>query len=86
MKQLIISDYNCETNFTYVIIDDGKEIKRGLQAKTLKKYGLYDEEWLMFDRFAIDFDENKALQEFDMIILCEDGCIDIYRKREEEDD
>ncbi len=82
MKQLIISDYDSSCEFTYVIIDNGIEIKRGGNPKDVSKYGLYDEDWCMFNGTGIDFKENKSLQDFDMIIVCEDGCIDIYKREE----
>lgn len=39
-----------------------------------------DEEWLWFDEKAINFDKNPLIQEFDMIIYCDNGSISIYKK------
>ena len=81
MKQLIISNYDSETNFTWIIIDNGVEVARGgYKSNELKKYGLYDEEWLWFDEKMMHFDKNPLIQEFDMIIYCDNGSIRIYKK------
>lgn len=81
MKQLIISDYDSATNFTWVVIENGVEVARGHESSELKRYALYDEEWLWFDEKLINFDDNPVLrtQDFDMIIVCEDGDINIYK-------
>lgn len=80
MRQLIISNYDSSFEFTYVVIDNGNEIERGEDVRSIAKYGLYDKEWLMFAPTKIDFEDNKLIQEFDMIILCDDGDISIYKK------
>ena len=49
MKQLIISNYDSECDFTWIVLDNGNEIERGRNAKELIKYDLYDEEWHWFD-------------------------------------
>ena len=81
MKQLIISNYDSATNFTWVVIENGVEVVRGHESSELKRYALYDEEWLWFDEKLINFDDNQVLrtQDFDMIIVCEDGDINIYK-------
>jgi len=78
MKQLIISNYDCEYDFSYVVIDNLTEIERGNNSKQLRKYGLYDDEWYCFDDTFIDFNNNEKIQEFDMIIVCDKGFIKIY--------
>ena len=84
MKQLIISNYDSECEFTWVVMDNGNEIERGHNGKELKKYGLYDEEWLWFDEKMMHFDKNPLIQEFDMIIYCDNGSIRIYKKDKSE--
>lgn len=79
MKQLIISNYDSATNFTWVIIDNSVEIARGHKPIQLAKFGLYDEEWHWFDEKLINFDKNNSIQEFNMVIVCEDGGINIYK-------
>lgn len=78
MKYLIISNYDCEYDFTYVVIDNSLEVERGTSSEQLRKYGLYDAEWHWFDTDLIDFNKNEKIQEFDMIIFCNDGSIKIY--------
>lgn len=79
MRQLIISDYDSATNFTWVIIDNIVEVVRGFKPIQLAKFGLYDKEWMWFDEKLIDFNKNKSIQDFDMIIVCEDGGINIHK-------
>lgn len=86
MRQLIISDYDMECEFTWVVIDDGKEIERGDDSKGLKKYNLYDEEYNWWNEKFIDFDKNPPIQDFDTIIVCVDGTITIYNKGEKKND
>lgn len=82
MKQLIISNYDSEYGFSYVVIDNLTEIERGHNSKQLRKYDLYNDEWNWFDRSLIDFNNNEKIQEFDMIIVCDNGCIKIaYNNR-----
>lgn len=78
MKQLIISNYDSECDFSFVIIDNLTEIERGNNSKQLRKYDLYNDEWHWFDDILIDFDNNKKIQEFDMIIVCDNGFIKVY--------
>lgn len=80
MKQLIISDYDSSCEFTYVVLNNGIEIERSENVRDMVKYGLYDENWNMLDPI-IDLKKNKLIQEFDMIICCVDGNIEIYRKK-----
>ncbi len=80
MKQLIISNYDSECGFTWVVIDNGNKIERGHNGRELEKYGLYDEEWLMLDEEMMHFDKTPLIQEFDMIIYCDNGSISIYKK------
>ena len=83
MKQLIISNYDGGCCFTYVVMENGKEIERSQEQKDLKKYGLYDEEWHWFDEKLITDPLNTKIKDFDMIIFCEDGCIETYKPRKE---
>lgn len=86
MKQLIISDYDSATNFTWVVIEDGIEVARGYESSELKRYALCDEEWFWFDEKLINFDDDKSVirtQDFDMVIVCEDGGINIYKRNAE---
>lgn len=78
MKQLIISNYDSECDFSYVVIGNLTEVERGNRSSQLSKYGLYDDEYCWFDRSLIDFKNNEKIQEFDMIIVCEDGFIQVY--------
>lgn len=80
MKQLIISDYDMEYDFTWVAIDNGKEIERGDDSKSLKKYNLYDEEYHWWSRNNIDFNRNPLIRDFDIIVVCVDGSIEVYKK------
>ena len=84
MKQLIISNYDSATNFTWVVIENGIEVARGHESSELKRYTLYDEEWHWFDENLINFDTNELIQEFDMIIYCEDGTIQVHKNDKSE--
>lgn len=81
MKQLIISSYDGSCNFTYVVLEDGKEIERSKEEVDLKKYNLYDVNWGWWDEEFIN-EENEVAKQFDEIIVCEDGGIVIYKKGE----
>lgn len=83
MKQLIISNYDSECDFTWVVIDNGNEIKKSHNARDLTKYHLYDETYCWFDESMIKFNENELIQDFDMIIYCDNGSIHIYKKDKE---
>ena len=78
MKQLIISNYDGEYGFSYVVIDNLTEIESGNKSEQLSKYDLYAYDWYHFDSTLIDFDNNEKIQEFDMIIVCDNGSIDVY--------
>ena len=79
MRELIISDYDGGCEFTALIINDNKIEKRIHSQYLLEAYGLYDDEWHWFTPKLIN-KENKKIQQFDRIIYCEDGCINVYWK------
>lgn len=81
MKKLIISIYDSCCCFTYVVMENGKEIERSQEQKDLTKYGLYDENWHWFEEALITDPLNTKIKDFDMIIVCEDGCIKIYKPK-----
>lgn len=82
MKTLLISTYDMECNFTTVVLNDGVVIEAFEESKELSKYNLYDNEDHWFTpKFINKF--NTRLREFDNIILCEDGEIDIYYKNKD---
>ena len=78
MKQLIISNYDSECDFSYVVIDNLTETERGNKSKQLRKYDLYNDDWCCFDDAFINFNTNEKIQEFDMIIVCDNGFIEVY--------
>ena len=78
MKQLIISDYVFECDFSYVVIDNLTVIEKGNKSSQLKKYGLYSDEYDWFNDAFIDFDDNEKIQDFDMIIVCDNGSIKVF--------
>lgn len=82
MKQLIISIYDSFCTFTYLIIEDGKEIEKSNDYLDLKKYDLLDEEWSWFDEKLIN-ENNEKIKQFDLIIVCEDGEIRIFNNDQE---
>ena len=82
MKQLIISDYDSCTDFTFVVLDNGKEIKRSNNVLDLKEYDLIDEEWDWFDERLICY-SNTKIKQFDLIIVCDNGSIIIHRPKED---
>lgn len=79
MKELIISNYDSACNFTFVVCENGIEIERSHNEYDLNKYGLYESEYLWFEEDLID-KKNEKLQQFDRIIVCEDGSINLYIK------
>ena len=79
MNTLVISNYDMYCNFTVVALEDSKEVDRIETKEGLKKYGLYDPEWLWFERKLIS-KNNKFISQFDIIILCEDGGIEFFRR------
>lgn len=82
MKQLIISIYDSCTDFTFVVLDNGKEIKRSKAVFDLREYDLVDEEYLWFDEERICF-SNTKIKQFDLIIICEDGKVSVHRPKED---
>ena len=78
MRQLIISDYDCCTDFTFIILEDGKEIKRGKENE-LEAYGLLEDG--MFDTDLIK-SSNKLIKQFDTIVVCENGTIQVIYPKE----
>ncbi len=79
MKQLIISNYDSSVAFKVVILNNKKIEFESESEECLKDINLYDESWEMFDESPIN-SENEKIKTFDMIIVCEDGDIRIYRK------
>lgn len=82
MKQLILSFYDGIVGFSYVVLENGKEIERSKEEIDLKKYNLYDVNWGWWDKELIN-EENEVAKQFDEIIVCEDGGIEIYKKGED---
>jgi len=78
-KILIISKYDGGWCFTYSVLENGIENDRGREERDLEKFGLYDKEWNWFDEKYINKD-NKEIQQFDLIIFCDDGGIEYYKK------
>ena len=82
MKTLLISIYDGIVAFDAVVLNDGEVIEHFEESKELSKYNLYDNEDHWFtQKFIGKF--NTCLREFDNIIICEDGEIDIYYKNKE---
>ena len=82
MKQLIISNYDSNTDFTFVVLDNGKEIKRSHCELDLKEYDLIDEEWNWFDERLICY-SNTAIKQFDLIIICDNGGVSIHHPKKD---
>lgn len=82
MKQLILSFYDGIVGFSYVVLENGEEIERSVFEKDLEKYNLYDNEWGWSDKSLVN-KENEKIKQFDEIIVCEDGGIEIYKKGED---
>ncbi len=81
MKELIMSIYDSGFTFTCGVVEDNVEIERLTGEKQLSKFGLWDQEWHWFAHELIN-KNNKLIQDFDKIIICEDGDLVIYRKGE----
>lgn len=79
MKELIISIYDSGCEFTIVILKNDEVIYNSNNLKDLRKYKLVNEEWNLFDRKAIN-EYNADITQFNRIIICEDGDIEIYSK------
>lgn len=79
MKELIISIYDSCYDITTVILKNGDVIYNSNNLKDLKEYKLVDEEWNLFDRKGIN-EYNTDINQFNRIIICEDGDIEIYSK------
>lgn len=79
MKQLIISDYDMECSFQFIILTDGKLTNVGEDSIDLKYFDLYDFENCWFSEALINKD-NKKIKTFKQIICCVDGTITIYNK------
>ena len=77
MKELIISIYDSAYGFTTKILNDNKIEKVFYDESSLVEFGLYDNEWHWFDGKLIN-PNNEKIKQFDRIIVCEDGGIDIY--------
>lgn len=80
MKQLIISNYDGCTYFTFVVLDNGNEIKRSHCELDLKEYDLIDDEWNCFDERLICF-SNTKIKQFDLIIVCDKGSVSIHHPK-----
>jgi hypothetical protein len=88
MKQLIISDYDCATGFSWVVLENGVEIDKSEQDdlyKSLKKFGLFNEEWWC-PSYGLATPSNELLKGFDQVIICDNGSIDIINLTTEEED
>lgn len=79
MKTLLISTYDMEVNFQAKVLIDGKDIENYEESKELIKYDLYDFKNKWFSESLIT-ENNDKIKNFDNIIVCEDGNIDIYLK------
>lgn len=78
-KELVISIYDSSWGFKTVILNDNEIEKIVIHKSDLAEYNLYDKEWHWFDEKLIN-KENDKIKEFDRIIVCEDGGVDIYWK------
>jgi len=74
---LIISVYDMGCDFKAIILKDNK-IERTINRQyELEEFGLYDHEYCWFDGDLITPD-NEKIKQFDKIIVCVDGNIEIY--------
>lgn len=74
---LIISIYDMGCNFKAVILKDN-QIERTINRQyELNEFGLYDQEYCWFDGDLIT-PNNEKIKQFDKIIVCVDGTIEIY--------
>ena len=77
MRELIISIYDSGYGFTAKVINGNQVEEVYCDESELTKFGLYDEEWHWFNEDLINPD-NENIKQFDKIIVCEDGGIDIF--------
>lgn len=76
MKELIISIYGSSC-FTAKVINGNQVEEVYYDESELTKFGLYDEEWHWFNEELINPD-NEKIKQFDRIIVCEDGGIEVF--------
>ncbi len=74
---LIISIYDMGCSFKAIILKDNKIEKTIRHQYELKEFGLYNQEYCLFDGDLITTD-NEKIKQFDKIIVCVDGEIEIY--------
>ncbi len=79
MRELIISDYDSSCGFTAKILDDNKVERTIEDPEEMIEFGLYDVEWGLFSESSINTN-NDRIKQFDRIIVCQDGDINIYNK------
>ena len=82
MKQLIISSYDTEYNFSWAILENNEVVTCGCESRDLRKFDLWDSEYSMFS-YALINKNNELIQDFDIILVCVNGCINFYMKGEQ---
>ena len=79
MKELIISNYDSGTRFKAVIINNCIVEREIYTEQEMKYFGLLDTDYIFSTERNIN-KNNETIQQFDRIICCYDGDLNIYAK------
>lgn len=79
MKELIISNYDSGTRFKAVIINNCIVEREIYTEQEMKHFNLLDTD-IIFNRETKINKNNNKIQQFDRIICCYNGDLDIYTK------